>query len=198
MQNTRESKDGYHHGALRRALIDIATKHVRQDGAAKFSLREAAREAGVTSGAAYRHFPDRDALLGEVARDGFQLLAERVVEAVSGLEGAGRLLAAGRTYIAFATEEPMLFRLMFSAIGARSQRGGEDRDAPPGAFEQLQFALADLKGVAPEAVNEGVLALAWSVAHGAASLISDGVWHGGDGRAEAALQCFAGLLARLP
>ncbi len=68
----------------------------------------------------------------------------------------------------------------------------------PALSSSCRFALADLKGVAPEAVNEGVLALAWSVAHGAASLISDGVWHGGDGRAEAALQCFAGLLARLP
>jgi AcrR family transcriptional regulator len=191
LQNNRESKEAYHHGDLRRALIEIATRHVRLGGAGRFSLREAAREAGVTSGAAYRHFPDKDALLGAVAGFGFRLLAERTAEAVSGLAGAEFLLATGRTYIAFASDEPMLFRLMFSTVGVNVQREARE----DGAYEQLKLALAGLQGIAPEVVDEGILALAWSVAHGAASLISEGVWQGNDGRAEAALQRFAGLIA---
>jgi AcrR family transcriptional regulator len=203
MQSNSDNKETYHHGDLRRALIKIALRQVQRGGAASFSLREAAREAGVTSGAVYRHFPDKDALLRHVALKGFQRLARRMEKATEGLEGGGRLLATGQTYIAFASLEPMLFRLMFSStgIGPRPHGAARSDSEPEGAldsFQQLRAALADFQRISPAEVDETLLALAWSVAHGAASLIADGVWQLGDPRAEAALKSFLTLLAAAP
>jgi AcrR family transcriptional regulator len=183
-------KEAYHHGDLRSALVELALGRVRRGGAESFSLREAARDLGVTSGAVYKHFADKDQLLAAVAAEALKLLAKRTLKATAGLKGAERLHAAGRAYIDFASAEPLLFRLAFSRYGA----AGRDRrpeqiegDAIPGAFEQLRMAANEVQPDGQQ-VDPDALALAWSVAHGAASLISDGMWKKNDPRAEAALR----------
>jgi AcrR family transcriptional regulator len=188
------NRDSYHHGDLRRILIAFALRRVRSGGADGFSLREAARAAGVTAGAVYRHFDDREALLAAVAVEGFRLLAVRTMRATTGAAGIHRLLATGRAYVAFASAEPRLFRLMFSQVGTRARQEYVEMPDAPSSFEQMRAALVEVAGVEAGA-DEAVLAHAWSVAHGAASLICDGVWMRNDPRAEAALQGFVKLAA---
>ena len=183
-------KEAYHHGDLRSALVALALEYVRKKGAESFSLREAARGAGVTSGAAYKHFADKDELLTAVATETLHLFAKQTMKATAGMKGKARLAALGRAYIDFASTEPQLFRLAFSRFGApfaeHPSRNGDE--TVPDAFEQLRLALADIQGGPDKQVDSDALAMCWAVVHGAASLISDGMWKKNDPRAEAALR----------
>jgi AcrR family transcriptional regulator len=184
-------RESYHYGDLRNALVQAAREQIRLGGVEKFSLREVAREVGVAPAAAYNYFADKDELLAAVALDSQILLAERTLKATSGLTDTKCLEAIGRAYIAFACDEPRLFRLLFSHRGAASLRDlyeTADGDFIPSAYEQLRRAVAAVRPDRQDSVDEDMLALAWSVAHGAASLISDGMWQGSDRRADAALR----------
>lgn len=178
-------KEGYHHGDLRSALVALALERVRKGGAESFSLREAARDAGVTSGAAYKHFADKDQLLAAVAAEALTLLAHRSQKATSGLKGKERLYASAMAYIDFAAAEPRLFRLAFSRFGSD---GKTEKDGVPSAFTQLRLAVNELQTEPAKPADPDALALAWAVAHGIASLISDGMWKKTDPRVEAALR----------
>lgn len=178
-------KESYHHGDLRSALVGLALDHVRRHGAESFSLREAARGAGVTSGAAYKHFADKDELLAAVAAEALNLLAKRTQKATDGLKGKERLSAAAMAYIDFASAEPRLFRLAFSRFGSDSRA---EVNGIPNSFEQLRIAVAGVQTDPGKPVDTDVLALAWAVAHGVASLICDGMWKKNDPRVEAALR----------
>jgi AcrR family transcriptional regulator len=184
----KNDRGDYHHGDLRQALIDYALGRVRADGAGAFSMREAARAAGVSSGAAYRHFSEKDALLIAVAQEGFHLLAQKAARASAGKPGPAKLKALGEAYITFASDDPNLFRLMFSqmCMGAAKAAGPKDPTIPT-AFDQLREALAEVTGTSSSEVDESLMAVAWSTAHGAASLICDGVWTKDDPRAQAAM-----------
>lgn len=178
-------KETYHHGDLRCALVALALEHVRKGGAESFSLREAARDAGVTSGAAYKHFADKDELLAAVAAEALTLLAHRTQKATANLKGKERLHAAAMAYIDFAAAEPRLFRLAFSRFGSDSRA---EVDGIPDSFEQLRMAVAGVQTDPGKPVDPDALALAWAVAHGVASLISDGMWKKNDPRVAAALR----------
>lgn len=178
-------KEAYHHGDLRSALVALAMDHVRRDGAESFSLREAARDAGVTSGAAYKHFADKDQLLAAVAAEALTLLAHRSQKATAGLKGKERLHTSAMAYIDFAAAEPRLFRLAFSRFGSD---GKTEKDGVPSAFAQLRLAVTELQTDPGRPADPDALALAWAVAHGIASLISDGMWKKNDPRVEAALR----------
>lgn len=157
----------YHHGDLRNALLRAAGALLRAGGIEAVSLREAARAAGVSHNAPYRHFPSREALLAALATDGFRTLQARVTAA-----GGTGLSALGRTYLAFAVEERALFLLMFGS--------GLDRAAFPEVAEAGRAALAVLdraasgRETAGGAVPPGTLR-AWALAHGLAHLVADGL-----------------------
>ncbi len=110
----------YHHGDLRSALVSAAVARVEEVGAEHVSLRAVAAEVGVSPSAAYHHFADKDALLGEVAVQGLSQLVVAVsaeVEAIpAGTKEAARLRfrAAGQAYVSFALSHPQLFRVAFS------------------------------------------------------------------------------------
>ena len=108
---------GYHHGNLREALIRAALNLIAEKGPAGFTFADAARSAGVSSAAPYRHFRDRQALLADVARRGFELFEERLDRAWN--EGRPDPFVAfenvGRAYLAFAREEPAFYSAMFEA-----------------------------------------------------------------------------------
>src|SRR5262245_29389962 len=109
-------RPGYHHGDLRRALILAARRILEHEGLAGLSLRAAAREAGVSQAAPYHHFKDKDALLGAVAAEGFDALAEAMRTRMAACrDPASTLSAAGEGYVAFAVANPALFQLMFGA-----------------------------------------------------------------------------------
>jgi AcrR family transcriptional regulator len=194
------TKEPYHHGDLEGALVAFALERVRSGGTENFSLREAAREVGVSSGAAYNHFTDKNQLLAAVGAEAHKMLAKRTLKATRGLRGIKRVEAVGRAYIKFASAEPRLFRLAFSRIGVAMGRDHsptkEEYDAVPSSYEQLRMALKEVQPDSTDPVNEDVLSLAWSVAHGAASLICDGVWKKRDARADAALRLAIELMTR--
>ena len=104
----------FHHGDLKAALARRALTMVEVSGVEAVSLRQVAREAGVSSAAPYRHYPSRDALLAEVARHGFDLLREQL-QAEEAQDHPDRSLRLCLSYIRFAIEHPALYRLMFGA-----------------------------------------------------------------------------------
>src|SRR5256712_12176672 len=105
----------YHHGDLPRALLDAALHIVETQGTAALTLRAAARSAGVSQAAPYRHFANKEAILAAVAEDGFRSLmaAMREASAASGAGPLERLRAVGLGYATFATRHPSHFRVMF-------------------------------------------------------------------------------------
>lgn len=108
----RGQKTGYHHGDLRRALMDAAGTLIDIRGRDALTLREAARRAGVSEAAPYRHFANLDELLGAVALEGYDML-------IADLEGAHSAKALHEAYLAFATDFPGRYVLMFGPLGDR-------------------------------------------------------------------------------
>jgi AcrR family transcriptional regulator len=150
----------YHHGALRPALLEAAGDILETDGANALSLREAARRAGVSHSAPYRHFPDRDSLLAALATEGFALLAEGLDKRPVG--------DMGLAYVEFALSHPQRFRLMFGGL-LPFDKYPELRAQAEGSHASLQRAFADLGEDATFAA-----AAAWSLVHGLAHLLLDG------------------------
>jgi AcrR family transcriptional regulator len=162
----------YHHGALRPALIAAARALVDEGGANAVGLREAARRVGVSPTATYRHFRDKEALLAAVAAEGFREFGAALAEAGRASEP---LAAMGAAYIDFALARPGMFRLMFSPLIAKGELHPELKAAADEAFAALRRGV---ESRAPEGQGEGVDAAAiaaWSLVHGLAHLILDGV-----------------------
>jgi AcrR family transcriptional regulator len=167
------TKKAYHHGELHEALLQTAEALLEQDGPAGLSLRKIGRQLGVTPGAPYRHFEDKDALLAALATQGFQRLRQMMLDGQEGaVDAEGRLRRAGVGYLGFASKHPELFRLMFGWMPAR--------DAPE-LYESGDAAFAVLEGILQACEKEGLLSrdvreaglLAWSAVHGAAFLLID-------------------------
>src|SRR5437870_4008576 len=114
LRNVRRKRH-YHHGGLRRAMIDAALRLVETGGSQALTLRAAARLAGVSQAAPYRHFANKEALLAGVAEEGFHVLATAMREgAAARRQGAiERMRALGLSYVEFATSHPSHFRVMF-------------------------------------------------------------------------------------
>ena len=141
----------YHHGDLRRALIDTALQLVSEEQDWTFSLRELARRAGVSHHAPYNHFADKLDLLAATAAVGFERLRDGLRGAMVGIDDPEALLAAiARTYVHLGLEDPALYRLMFGP--ALSEAGSADR--PPVA----KLAGAEARGVLEEVILRGARA----------------------------------------
>ena len=165
---------GYHHGNLRAALIDAATVILAEEGVTGLSLRGAARRAGVSQTAPYRHFRDKAALLAAVAAGGFGGLAQAMRRfADDGRSPQERLLGAGRGYLAFALQESALFRLMFGPEIPDKAAHPELRAAADEAFAVLLGAVSgQTRGAGSDAADRALAA--WSLVHGLATLLIDG------------------------
>jgi AcrR family transcriptional regulator len=168
----------YHHGNLKEVLLEAARKLIEEHGAFGFSLTEAARLAGVSPAAPYRHFRDRDALLAEVARNGFERFAARLDAAWN--NGVPTPLSAfenlGRAYLAFAREEPASYTVMFET-GLAPGTEGETLPAAERAFDVLQRVAAALCRQLPESERPPLKLVSlhiWAMAHGVATLFSQG------------------------
>jgi AcrR family transcriptional regulator len=158
----------YHHGDARNALLRAATDLLETTGAAGLSLRALAERAGLSRQAPYNHFADKETLLAELARAGFERLG-RALEAAGrhDAEPIVRLERAALAYIAFALAAPALFRLMFSKELVAIERHPTADAASHTAFGRLVEIVAAL--VPPESVPDLSL-VAWSVVHGYATL----------------------------
>lgn len=127
----------YHHGNLRTALLEQAERTVRERGVQELSLRELAREVGVSHAAPRRHFPDRQALLDALAETGFARLGADLRQALTGAgeDFQARLQATGSAYVRFATRDAALLELMFA--GKHGQSAGTLNEAADHAFSVL-------------------------------------------------------------
>lgn len=176
---SRQSK--YHHGDLRRALLDAALELVQQEGIATLSLREVARRAGVSHAAPYRHFPSREALLAAVAEEGFHdfqtALQNAADQANSPLEA---LQATGIAYVDFALDHSAHFRVMFGGGTGKACDYPDLVAASEGAFAVLlatiQRCIED--GSLRDAPPAELALAAWSTVHGLAALLLDGMLPG--------------------
>jgi len=133
----------YHHGNLREDLLDRAEQLVRERGVAELSLRELAREAGVSHAAPRRHFEDRRALLDALALRGFERLGGELAIAIRSGRGAfdRRLLRVATAYVRFATRDAALLELMFA--GKRMEVDGPLHDAAEIAFGSILALIAE-------------------------------------------------------
>jgi AcrR family transcriptional regulator len=174
----RGGRRSYHHGNLREALVDAALDLIAEKGPAGFTFAEAARQAGVSPAAPYRHFRDRDALMADVARRGFELFARQLAAAWD--DGRPNLREAferlGRAYLAFARSEPAYFSAMFEsglpAVAHRDLQEAGDR-----AFAVLRGACEAIVATMPAEKRPPALMMAlhiWSLSHGIASLFARG------------------------
>lgn len=169
---------GYHHGNLREVLIEAARQLIEQRGPEGFSLTEAARLAGVSPAAPYRHFRDREALLAEVARSGFERFAAQLDAAWN--EGRPTPLSAftnmGRAYLAFARDEPASYAAMFEA-GLMIGSVPELKSAADRSFAVLRKAANRLLETASATARPpgDLMSLhVWSLSHGIATLFAHG------------------------
>lgn len=193
----------YHHGNLRQALVEAGVEAVREGGSDKVALRDLARRVGVSHNAAYRHFADRDELMGEIAGAGMAALGAAGAERLAAVTETDpvrrsrlRLRALGRGYVAFARAEPGLFRVAFAdypslegaplmdiaAESVTAPPSGSEPGSEPGAepaegpFAQLVACLDDMEAVgylAPEA-RPGAELTCWAAVHGLAMLLIEG------------------------
>ncbi len=176
------ARKGYHHGNLRDALIEAARQLLSERGAQGFSLVDAARRAGVSAAAPYRHFRDKDALLAEVALGGFKDFAARQKGALAGhSDPIAAFRAMGLAYLAFAQEEPGAYAAMF--MGTHGPLGASDKAVGDSGFEALIKALRAMIGDPPP-LGLDPLKLAcqvWALSHGVAMLAASGQLQNGFG-----------------
>ncbi len=167
----------YHHGNLRTALLEQAERTVRERGVQELSLRELAREVGVSHGAPRRHFPDRQALLDALAVAGFERLD---TELRGAMDGAGedfraRVQATATAYIRFATRDAALLELMFA--GKHKQPSGELQQAAESAFAVMLELIeqGQREGALDSGEPERVGLVLFATIQGIAALVTGGM-----------------------
>src|SRR6185436_7903331 len=126
MARIAKKQGDYHHGNLRRVLLDAAIKVIEKEGVAAVSLHALTKRAAVSSGAPYHHFASREELLAAVATEGFELLVDEMKRTVQGADAdpAAYLEGLGRAYIRFALAHRGHFRVMFRAELSKHLRKG--------------------------------------------------------------------------
>jgi AcrR family transcriptional regulator len=172
------SRRGYHHGNLREALVRAALDLIAEFGPGGFSFAEAARRAGVSPAAPYRHFRDRDALVVEIARRGFGRLADDLTAAWAEEKSGplNALKAMGNAYLAFARREPAYYAAMFESGVAASDDAGLQREGDR-AFSALRHAAVAVSHLLPadrRAPPHMMSLHIWAMSHGIAALFGAG------------------------
>ena len=173
-----DKKRGYHHGNLRQALVEAAIGLIEEKGPQGWTLSEAAKSAGVTPAAVYRHFAGREALLAEIAKQGYEVFADLMEFAYA--KGEGSALSAfestGRAYLAFARKYPGHYQAMFESgininrdpeLAAVAGRAGAVLEK---AAERLSERIPPEKRPPPQMFSAHV----WAMSHGVVELFARG------------------------
>lgn len=173
-----EPRKSYHHGNLREALVAASLRLIEQRGPLGFTLAEAARDAGVSAAAPYRHFRGRDELIEEVARQGFEMFADRLEAAWN--DGRPSVLSAfmavGRAYLDFARRNPGHYAAMFES-GVSVAGNPELARASERALGVLVTAAQRLSAPLPPEERPPALMMAnhvWALSHGVVELFGRG------------------------
>ncbi|MEI9898930.1 MAG: TetR/AcrR family transcriptional regulator [Hyphomicrobium sp.] len=169
---------GYHHGNLKEALIEAAMRLISEKGASGFTFAEAARAAGVSPAAPYRHFRDREALIADVARRGFEAFGAALSRAWDSGRPTPRVAfdRIGRAYLEFAAAEPAYFSAMFES-GLSFADHPEVRAEGDRAFGVLREACEAVIATLPADRRPPAMMMAlhiWALAHGIAALFARG------------------------
>jgi AcrR family transcriptional regulator len=165
--NAPEAKP-YHHGDLRRALVDAARRLLEAEGPAAMSLRAVAREAGVSPAAPYHHFKDKSDLMGAIASEGWALLGEAMVEAHASHPDDS--LAVITSYVRFARSRPALYRVMFEAARESEKSPFADFNEETNPYVSLRKSLVE-RDWRSEADLEVWILASWASAHGLAEML---------------------------
>jgi AcrR family transcriptional regulator len=172
------AKRPYHHGDLKRTVVQTAMDMLDEEKGWQFTLREVARRAGVSHAAPYKHFPDKAALLAEMALGGFDRLRDKLAAAKRGRFSSRRqeFLAVAQAYIGFGVSNPALYRLMFGADGLRTA------DVHLGERALAAFAVmidmlerGQKEGDLRKRPVQGQAAACWAQVHGLTMLTLDGL-----------------------
>ncbi len=185
MPKSQAEERPYHHGDLRRAMVDAALEILGETQSLELSLRELARRAGVSHNAPYKHFADKRELLAAVSAAGFETLTKRMVHEMARLsDPREQLFAMLRAYVDHGVENPALYSLMFGGY-----LGGPDRSRPAIELAEAEKTKALLAGViiagglghaiSDTSRNErkiaGAILACWSLVHGLTLLLVDGL-----------------------
>ena len=183
----------YHHGDLRRALVDQALRTIDKFGVEGLTLRSVGEALGVSRTALYRHFSSKQALVAAVAREGFRTLRLALVEAwdAHGRGGPG-FEAMGEAYLQFAVAHASHYRVMFGRFVESCARDPELVDEAEAAFQALVDALVEQQREGRVRADDPIVLarFVWALTHGIAMLVIDGQLRDGD-ESGAALNAYA-------
>ena len=187
-QPRRKRADRYHHGDLRRALLEEALRTIQAGGAGDLTLRAVGERLGVSRTALYRHFSDKQALLAAVGREGFRMLRRALSDAWE-RHGRGRpgFDAMGLAYVRFAVTHPAHYRVMFGGFLESCDKDAEFVEVAKAAFQVLVDSLVEQQQQGLVRTDDPlVLArFIWALVHGIAMLAIDGQLRGADDDGEA-------------
>ena len=171
----KNEKKTYHHKNLRPVLLEEAAKMITEGGVASVTMRELGKRIGVSRGAAYRHFSDKDALLMSVSASGFEKLGREMQDVVknSDLSYEAQLLNLGKIYLQFAIENPAHYRLMYGKEALSRWNQPVLKNSADGLFDLL---FDTIQGFQKEIDNQQkdtrtLVYVTWSAVHGLASIL---------------------------
>jgi AcrR family transcriptional regulator len=177
MTLTKNEIPAYHHGNLRRVLIDTALEIISEQGADDVSLRQIAKRANVSHTAPYRHFKDKNAILAAVAREGFDMMLRQTEERITRSKGneLEHFAICGLSYIDFALNYPSHYRVMFGTRIENSYFSDEFTPESTPSFQLLcdKISICLEKGLLKAGDIKEMAMAAWSIAHGFAMLRID-------------------------
>jgi AcrR family transcriptional regulator len=162
----------YHHGDLRRALIEAARRLLESEGPTALSLRAVAREAGVSPAAPYHHFKDKGELLDAVAQEGWQKLDEALGRAKADAPSIrDAMIALGVAYVCFARDNPALYRVMYDTARDKEALPETMQDKEDSAYCKVRSTLVEAGADPSQEVDlELATVAAWCAAHGLAEM----------------------------
>jgi AcrR family transcriptional regulator len=167
----------YHHGDLRRALLDEALHTIQTDGVEQLTLRTVGERLGVSRSALYRHFADKQSLLATVGTEGFRMLRQAIADAWD-RNGRGRrgFEAIGKAYLQFAVGQPSHYRVMFGGFIESAAKDDHFVAEAKAAFQVLVDGLVEQQNAGEVRRDDPVLMarFVWALFHGAAMLFIDG------------------------
>jgi AcrR family transcriptional regulator len=184
----RKPADRYHHGDLRRSLIDEAARTIQDEGAEHLTLRTVGERLGVSRTALYRHFSDKQALLAAVGREGFVTLRAALTDAWEQHgRGPAGFDAMGIAYVRFAVKHPSHYRVMFGGFVESCAKDADFIAAATAAFDVLVASIVEQQeaGIVRRDDPRLLARFIWSVVHGTAMLAIDGQLRGVDEQGEA-------------